>query len=105
MGISKFIMQAEHFEYKQSMRHLVTADPERCGKLADLKLKSGLFKHISGPRLGARLVMNKNGLIIPMCSSMTLRKGFKIYNFRKFEFPAINYLDCIMTLEVFEKNS
>ena len=79
--------------------------PVRQSNLADLKLKSGLFKHISGPRLGVKLVMNKNGLIIPMCSSMTLRKGFKIYNFRKFESPAKNYLDCIMTLEVFEKIS
>ena len=40
-----------------------------------------LFNGIGGPRLCARLVMNKNGLIIPMCSSMTLRRGFKIYNF------------------------
>ena len=46
----------------------------RLGNLADLKLKSGLFKHISGPRLGAKLIMNKNGLLFPMCSSMTLRR-------------------------------
>ena len=46
----------------------------RCGKLADLKLKSGLFKHISGPRLGAKLIMNKNGLLFTMCGSMTPRR-------------------------------
>ena len=46
----------------------------REGNLADPKLKNGLFKHISGPRLGAKLIMNKNGLIFPMCSSMTLRR-------------------------------
>ena len=41
---------------------------------ADLKLKNGLFKHISGPRLGEKLIMNKNGLIFPMCSLLTLRR-------------------------------
>jgi hypothetical protein len=46
----------------------------RLGNLADLKLKSGLFKHICGPRLGAKLIMNKNGLLFQMCSSMTLRR-------------------------------
>ena len=46
----------------------------RQGNLADLKLKSGLFKHISGPRLGTKLIMNKNGLLFTMCSSMTLRR-------------------------------
>ena len=39
------------------------------GNLADLKLKN-----IIGPRLGAKLIVNKNGLIFPMCSSMTLRR-------------------------------
>ena len=46
----------------------------RLGNLAGLKLKSGLFKRISGHRLGAKLIMNKNGLIFLMCSSMTLRR-------------------------------
>ena len=46
----------------------------RQGNLAGLKLKSGLFKHISGPRLGANLIMNKNSLLFPMCSCMTLRR-------------------------------
>ena len=46
----------------------------RQGNLADLKLKNGLFKHIGGPRLGATLVINKNGLIFPVCSSLTLRR-------------------------------
>ena len=44
----------------------------RQGNLADLKSKSGLFKHISGPRLGAKLIMNKNGLLFTMCSYVTL---------------------------------
>ena len=46
----------------------------RHGNLAGLKLKNGLFKHISGPRLGATLIMNKNGLLFLICSSMTLRR-------------------------------
>ena len=33
------------------------------------------------------------------------RTCFKLYNFQNFEPPAINDLDCIMTLEVFEKKS
>ena len=57
----------------------------REGNLADLKLKNGLFKHISGPRLGAKLIMNKNGLIFPMCSSMTLRRPQMSLDSRKFE--------------------
>ena len=44
----------------------------------DLKFKNGLFFHISGPRLGATLIMNKNGLLFSICSSMTLRKGFEL---------------------------
>ena len=46
----------------------------REGILEGLKFKSGLFKHISGPRLGATLIMNKNGLLFLICSSMTLRR-------------------------------
>ena len=42
--------------------------------LADQILQFSLFKHISGPRLCASLVMNKNGLLFPICSSMTLRR-------------------------------
>ena len=60
-----------------------------------------LFGDIGGPRLCTRHVMNKNGLIFPMCSSMTLHKGLTIYNFWIFESPAITWLDCTMTLEVF----
>ena len=33
------------------------------------------------------------------------KTSFKLYNFWNFESPAINDLDCIMTLEVFEKFS
>ena len=33
------------------------------------------------------------------------KTSFKLYNFGNFESPAINDLDCIMTLEVFEKFS
>ena len=29
---------------------------------------------ISGPKLGATLIMYKNGLIFPLCSSLTLRR-------------------------------
>jgi hypothetical protein len=46
----------------------------REGNLADLKLKNGHFKHITGPRLGAKLIMNKNGLLFTMCSYVTLRR-------------------------------
>ena len=46
----------------------------REGNLADLKLKNGLFMDISGPKLGATLIMYKNGLIFPLCSSLTLRR-------------------------------
>ena len=49
-------------------------DQFRQGNLADLKSKSGLFKHISGPRLGAKLIMNKSGLLFTMCSYVTLRR-------------------------------
>ena len=41
-------------------------------------LCSDPFGDIGGPRLCTRHVMNKNGLIFPMCSSMTLRKGFEL---------------------------
>ena len=42
--------------------------------LTDLKSKNGLFTNISGPKLGATLIMNKNGLLFRMCSYVTLRR-------------------------------
>ena len=45
------------------------------------KIIIDFFIGIGVPRLGTKLVMNKNGLIFPMCSSMTLHKGLTIYNF------------------------
>ena len=48
----------------------------RLGNLANLKLYIDLFIDISGPRLCATLIMNKNGLLFPM--TMTLRKGLEL---------------------------
>ena len=43
----------------------------RLCNLEDLKLYIDIFNDIGVPRLGTWLIMNKNGLLFPMCSSMT----------------------------------
>ena len=43
----------------------------RQGNYEDLILHIDFFIGIAVPRLGTKLVMNKNGLLFPMCCSMT----------------------------------
>ena len=50
----------------------------RQGILAELILWFDFFIDISGPKLCAKLIINKNDLLFSICSFMTLRKGLTL---------------------------
>jgi hypothetical protein len=72
----EYIFLADPIIYFLCTQKVEKTTPKSCilirlCNLEDLKLYIDIFNDIGVPRLGTWLIMNKNGLLFPMCSSMT----------------------------------